>query len=467
MSKARYDVGPSAVVVIDNGGGNCKMGFAGEPAPRKVFPNCTAKPKGERQMYVGDMLLDCKEISQLNLRRPFDRGYLVGWDLEREIWGHAFKAVLGLNLGGRSGMGGGMGGLTPRECGLVLTEPMFNFPVLQSTTEQIVFEEFGFHSMHCAPAPVFSLRGMAAQSPGLPAAQAGAGVVVDVGFSFTHVVPFFDGQPLLQGVKRINIGGKALTNHLKDLVSYRSLNMMDEPYLVETVKDALCFVSQDVRADLKLAALPGLRSPHRREFVLPDGVENFRGYVRELRAPGGPPAGQAAPGQPNPAVPSAAGPGPAGGAGDDGAQGALKRPGPAVQEQVLVLNNERFMVPEVLFNPSDIGLEQAGIAETVVQAVSSLHPALHALMYTNVILTGGLAGCPGFSQRFTSELRPLVSDDYALGVQTPPDPALCAWEGMSAFGASPAYRQVAMTRAQYEETGGYAGRYQGGAWGGR
>jgi len=28
--------------------------------------------------------------------------------------------------------------------------------------------------------------------------------------------------------------------------------LMDEPYLVETIKDALCFVSQDVRSDLQV-----------------------------------------------------------------------------------------------------------------------------------------------------------------------------------------------------------------------
>lgn len=33
----------------------------------------------------------------------------------------------------------------------------------------------------------------------------------------------------------------------------RSVNMMDESFLIETVKEAACFVSQDVRADLKLA----------------------------------------------------------------------------------------------------------------------------------------------------------------------------------------------------------------------
>lgn len=62
---------------------------------------------------------------------------------------------------------------------------------------QVVFEEYGFHSMHSAPAPVFSMRRMCMADPTLPASQAGAGVVLDAGFSFTHVVPFFDGAPLM------------------------------------------------------------------------------------------------------------------------------------------------------------------------------------------------------------------------------------------------------------------------------
>lgn len=48
--------------------------------------------------------------------------------------------------------------------------------------------------MLAAPAPLFSLRRCAALQPGLPAAAALSGVVVDAGFSFTHVVPFFNGQ---------------------------------------------------------------------------------------------------------------------------------------------------------------------------------------------------------------------------------------------------------------------------------
>lgn len=40
-------------------------------------------------------------------------------------------------------------------------------------------------------------------------------------------------------------------------------------------------------------------------------------------------------------------------------------------EQVLTMNNERFTVPEILFNPSDIGMDQAGISEAIVDAISS------------------------------------------------------------------------------------------------
>ena len=43
---------------------------------------------------------------------------------------------------------------------------------------------------------------------------------------------------------RINIGGKLLTNFLKELVSYRQWNLMDQGKLLEVVKENTCFLSQ-------------------------------------------------------------------------------------------------------------------------------------------------------------------------------------------------------------------------------
>lgn len=41
----------------------------------------------------------------------------------------------------------------------------------------------------------------------------------------------------------------------------RSINMMDEAYLMEHIKNQLCFVSQDVQADLRLSQ--SRKSPYR------------------------------------------------------------------------------------------------------------------------------------------------------------------------------------------------------------
>lgn len=38
-----------------------------------VFPNCTAKAKGERQLYIGQQLLEARELGGMVVRRPIDR----------------------------------------------------------------------------------------------------------------------------------------------------------------------------------------------------------------------------------------------------------------------------------------------------------------------------------------------------------------------------------------------------------
>lgn len=82
----------------------------------------------------------------------------------------------------------------------------------------MVFEEFGFPSLYCCPAPLLALhhaKGNASHAP------SGCGLVLDAGFSFTHAVPVFDNAVLESGTRRLNLGGKLMTNYLKELVSYR------------------------------------------------------------------------------------------------------------------------------------------------------------------------------------------------------------------------------------------------------
>merc|ERR1711871_1290655 len=119
--------------------------------------------------------------------------------------------------------------------------------------DQLVFEEFGFKSYACCLAPSLAARHFTYRNPTSLLATTGCGVVVDSGFSFTHVVPFVSGQPRLDLIRRLSVGGKVLTNILKETVSYRHFNMMDEFLLVNHIKEQLCEVSLDFDGDLKLA----------------------------------------------------------------------------------------------------------------------------------------------------------------------------------------------------------------------
>lgn len=89
-------------------------------------------------------------------------------------------------------------------------------------------------------------------------------IVVDAGYSYTHVIPFLNGDIVWEHVKRlvalkptseltcrIDVGGKLLTNHLKHLISFRQWNMLDQTYVVNAVREACGYVSMDWKGDLE------------------------------------------------------------------------------------------------------------------------------------------------------------------------------------------------------------------------
>ena len=99
--------------------------------------------------------------------------------------------------------------------------------------------------------------------------------MVDSGFSFTTIVPFFNGLPLKHASTRIDVGGKLLTNLLAENLSYKEMNLRGETHLVNHIKELTCYVSADFAADMKLA------QSKLKEYVLPDYKTVRRGFVRD------------------------------------------------------------------------------------------------------------------------------------------------------------------------------------------
>ena len=81
-------------VVIDNGSGMVKAGFAGEDRPRCVFQSIIGRHKSTtvhvagdtKDYYIGDEINSRRGI--LNLKYPIEHGIVTNWDDMDKIWHH-------------------------------------------------------------------------------------------------------------------------------------------------------------------------------------------------------------------------------------------------------------------------------------------------------------------------------------------------------------------------------------------
>lgn len=120
------------------------------------------------------------------------------------------------------------------------------------------------------------------------------------------------------------------------------------------------------------------------------------------------------------------------------------------------LNVERIRVPEVLFQPSIAGVDQAGIieiAEDILMQRLSSHPSRDAIL-KDVFVTGGYTLFQGFEQRLKNELRAVLPAEIPLNLRRAKDPLLDTWKGASRWAASGEGKSAFVTREEWSEKGG-------------
>jgi actin beta/gamma 1 len=217
------------------------------------------------------------------------------------------------------------------------------------------------------------------------------GCVVDSGYGVTHIVPIYDGYALNHSIVRLDLSGSELTNNLMKMLNERGYTFTTavEREIVRDIKETMTYVALDFDAETKQAAES---SALKEKYELPDG-------------------------------------------------------------NVIVIGDELFRCPEVLFQPNLIGKETEGIHACTFNTIMNCPMDIRKDFYSNIILSGGNTMFPGIAERITKELTALAPKTVQLRVVAPPERKYGAWIGGSVLASLSAFQQMWITKKEYDEFG--------------
>ncbi|MBY9001637.1 MAG: actin family protein [Candidatus Heimdallarchaeota archaeon] len=361
-------------LVIDNGTGFTKNGFAGEDQPRSVFPTIIGYPKYQiimtdvehyvREYYIGEEAINLRGV--LKLVYPVEHGQVQDWDAMERIWHYTFYNDLRVN---------------PNEHPVLLTEPPLNKNQNKEKMAELMFDTFNVPAMYISMQAILSLY----------ASGRTTGIVVDSGDGVTHIVPVYEGFAISHAIHRSDIGGRDVTDYLRRLLRQRgySLSSSAEREIVRDIKERLCYVALDPEKELKLAEkVSGME----KTYTLPDG-------------------------------------------------------------ETLTIGAERFMAPELNFNPGAIGSEENPIDELIYRSIQNCDVDLRRDLYANIVLSGGSTMFPGLKERLHKELTELVPETMEVKIIAPPERRYSVWIGGSILSSLKTFAKLWVTKKEYKEIG--------------
>ena len=217
------------------------------------------------------------------------------------------------------------------------------------------------------------------------------GLVLTSGDGLTQIVPVYDGYPFPHAIMKLDIAGRDLTEYMMKLLTERgyAFTTPAERKVVQDMKEKLCYVALDFGEEMKKAN---------------ETAELDKAY--EL---------------------------------DDG--------------KVVKLGHERFRCPEVLFQPSLLGMDSPGIHQIIDKSIRKNGVDVRGDFYGNIVFAGGNTLFPGMVERMTKEISALASKTYKVKVVGPPGRKFSTWVGGAIISSLPSFDEMWMTKEEYDDSG--------------
>ena len=216
---------PGTPIIVDIGSAYVKIGFAGEPSPRFVFPCITGTEKYKsvmvdvsgRSMYVGNDVSRMRGVLKIN--HPIERGAILDWDSYFEILNYLFYSLLRVE--------------SLSDYPVFYCESPFMHRETKEYIARLLFETHGVKSLIMMPTPLLSLF-----SVGLT-----TGLVLESGDGLTWVAPIINGVMQDHAVQKITLAGIDVNHNLKNLLMREGVNITSSAAdeIIQEIKEKNCY----------------------------------------------------------------------------------------------------------------------------------------------------------------------------------------------------------------------------------
>lgn len=213
----------STAIVVDNGSGTIKGGFAGDFAPRTEFQTVVGKPKNpaiivggdNKDNYVGEETTSKQGV--LKLSYPISHGNITAWHDMIKVWHHCFYTKLLAEIA---------------EQPLLITETANAPASMKLQMANIFFETFNCPAVYFMPTNILALYSMGKTT----------GLVLDSGHDVTTAMPIYEGYAIKEAIQTELYGGKAIEDRLMSIYEKQVNSMRGNTPVASKIKINECSV---------------------------------------------------------------------------------------------------------------------------------------------------------------------------------------------------------------------------------